>query len=81
VVRFKSGVDGGCDLANPSQVAVSIVDGSAVDVAGIVVDPSRGRAQFSLTGVALGPGLFDLMAVLGKETCLRRIESALTALG
>jgi glutamyl-tRNA synthetase len=45
--------------------------------AGTLIHPLR----LSLTGVALGPGLFDLMAVLGKETCLRRIESALTALG
>lgn len=36
--------------------------------------------RLAVTGVALGPGLFELMAVLGKETCLRRIERAVTAL-
>jgi glutamyl-tRNA synthetase len=37
--------------------------------------------RLAVTGVALGPGLFELMAVLGKETCIRRIERALGVLG
>jgi len=45
--------------------------------AGALIHPLR----LSVTGVALGPGLFELMSVLGKETCLRRIETCLTALG
>jgi glutamyl-tRNA synthetase len=45
--------------------------------AGALIHPLR----LSITGVALGPGLFELMSVLGKETCLRRIETGLTALG
>jgi glutamyl-tRNA synthetase len=37
--------------------------------------------RLALTGVSKGPGLFELMAVLGKETCLRRIERACAVLG
>jgi len=37
--------------------------------------------RLALTGVSKGPGLFELMAVLGKETSLRRIDRACTALG
>ena len=48
------GIDGGCDLANPSQIAVTIVDGTAVAIAGTNLDPSRGLAQLSLTGAAIG---------------------------
>ncbi len=45
--------------------------------AGTLIHPLR----LTVTGVALGPGLFELMAVLGKETSLRRIEKGLSALG
>jgi glutamyl-tRNA synthetase len=44
--------------------------------AGKLIHPIR----LALTGVGLGPGLFELMAVLGKETCLRRLEQALSRL-
>ena len=33
--------------------------------------------RIAVTGVPVGPGLFDCLAVLGKETCLRRIDRAL----
>jgi len=33
--------------------------------------------RVAVTGVAAGPGLFDTLSVLGKETCLRRIDRAL----
>jgi len=36
--------------------------------------------RLSLTGVSVGPGLFELMAVLGKERCIRRIERAIGVL-
>ena len=45
--------------------------------AGTLIHPLR----LALTGVGQGPGLFELMAVLGKETCLRRIAAARGALG
>ena len=31
-----------------------------------------------LTGFAVSPGLFEMMEVLGKETCLRRLDKGLT---
>lgn len=40
--------------------------------AGKLIHPLR----LALTGVSIGPGLFELMAVLGKETCIRRIQKA-----
>ena len=45
--------------------------------AGSLIHPLR----LTVTGVALGPGLFELMAVLGKETSLRRMEKGLSLLG
>jgi len=33
--------------------------------------------RIAVTGVPVGPGLFDTLAVLGKETCLRRIDRTL----
>ncbi len=34
--------------------------------------------RFALTGKTVSPGLFELMSVLGKETCLKRVKSFLT---
>lgn len=45
--------------------------------AGKLIHPLR----LALTGISIGPGLFELMAVLGKETCLRRIKRAIEVLG
>jgi glutamyl-tRNA synthetase len=45
--------------------------------AGTLIHPLR----LTVTGVATGPGLFELMAVLGKETCIRRIGRGLSVLG
>jgi glutamyl-tRNA synthetase len=33
--------------------------------------------RVAITGAAAGPGLFDCLALIGKEICLRRIDSAL----
>jgi len=33
--------------------------------------------RVAVTGVAGGPGLFDCLALLGRDTCLRRIDAAL----
>lgn len=37
---------------------------------GLIIHPMR----FALTGKTVGPGLFELMEVLGKEKCLERLE-------
>jgi hypothetical protein len=33
--------------------------------------------RVAITGTAVGPGLFDCLAVLGQEASLRRIDAAL----
>jgi glutamyl-tRNA synthetase len=33
--------------------------------------------RLAVSGMAIGPGLFELMSLLGRETCLRRIDTAL----
>jgi glutamyl-tRNA synthetase len=45
--------------------------------AGKLIHPLR----LALTGLPIGPGLFELMALLGKETCLRRLRRAMEVLG
>jgi len=44
--------------------------------AGKLIHPLR----LALTGTSGGPGLFELMAVIGRDTCIRRIERALRIL-
>lgn len=41
--------------------------------AGQIVHPLR----VAVTGKTIGPGLFDTLAILGREDCLKRIDSAL----
>jgi glutamyl-tRNA synthetase len=45
--------------------------------AGSLIHPLR----LAVTGVALGPGLFELMALVGRDSCIRRIERGLASLG
>ncbi len=45
--------------------------------AGRIIHPVR----LALSGTAAGPGLFDMMVVLGRETCLRRLRAAAQRLG
>jgi len=44
--------------------------------AGQLIHPTR----LALTGVGNGPGLFEMMEVLGREVCLRRLRTALDRL-
>ncbi|MEX2015323.1 MAG: glutamate--tRNA ligase [Candidatus Hydrogenedentales bacterium] len=37
--------------------------------------------RLALTGKSVGPGLFELAELLGRDVCLRRIEKALTYVG
>jgi len=41
-----------------------------------LIHPTR----LALCGVGFGPGLFELMEVLGQDTCLRRLKKALEIL-
>jgi len=67
------------EVTGPSdfeQVIRSVADQLQVG-AGKLIHPLR----LALTGVSAGPGLFELMAVLGRERCIRRIQRAVLALG
>ena len=79
--RLRQVLTGFRDLASFSPGDVeSVVRTTAAALgigAGALIHPLR----LILTGVALGPGLFELMAVLGKETSLRRIDRGLSVLG
>lgn len=76
------------------EVAIGLRALSTFDHAGVesVVRSTAARSHISasklihplrlaITGMPSGPGLFELMVVLGKETCLRRIEHAVVLLG
>jgi glutamyl-tRNA synthetase len=45
--------------------------------AGLLIHPTR----LAISGVSFGPGLFELMESLGKETVLRRIKKAVEWIG
>jgi glutamyl-tRNA synthetase len=45
--------------------------------AGALIHPAR----LAVSGVGGGPGLFELMAVLGREACVRRLRKASSRLG
>lgn len=45
--------------------------------AGRLIHPAR----LAVSGVTFGPGLFEMLAVLGTETCVRRLRQAATTLG
>ena len=44
--------------------------------AGKIIHPAR----LALSGTGSGPSLFDMMELLGKEACLRRLQKAITVL-
>ncbi|MDX1740215.1 MAG: glutamate--tRNA ligase, partial [Rhodothermales bacterium] len=44
--------------------------------AGRIIHPTR----LALSGLTFGPGLFELMSLLGRETCVRRIMAAVDRL-
>jgi glutamyl-tRNA synthetase len=37
--------------------------------------------RLAVSGRSSGPGLFEMLEVLGKDICLRRLERAITTLG
>jgi len=44
---------------------------------GKLIHPTR----LALSGTSMGPGLFEMMDVLGQETCIRRMKTGLERLG
>ena len=57
----------------PCDDRVDVVAEERGDGLGRLIHPTR----LALTGKSVGPGLFELAALLGKESCLQRIESAI----
>ena len=45
----------------------------SVRESGEIIHPTR----LALTGKTVSPGLFDIMALLGKDVCLSRIDKAI----
>ncbi|MCD6163753.1 MAG: glutamate--tRNA ligase [candidate division Zixibacteria bacterium] len=60
------------DVENTENALRDLAEKLEVKVA-VLIHPTR----LALTGLTKGPSLFDLMEVLGKETCIKRIEKAL----
>ena len=60
------------DAATLEQLMHDFVAAEGIKIAQII-HPVR----VALTGQSIGLGLFDTLAILGKERCLRRIERAL----
>jgi len=44
--------------------------------AGRIIHPAR----LAVSGLSMGPGLFELMELLGRDTCVRRIRMAVSRL-
>lgn len=60
------------------------VEGATRILAGeLEISPARliHPARLALSGVGFGPGLFELMQVLGRETCIRRLRTGVKLLG
>ncbi|MCA9728486.1 MAG: glutamate--tRNA ligase [Candidatus Eisenbacteria bacterium] len=53
-----------------------IAEANAVGI-GQFIHPTR----LAVSGMGKGPGLYELLELLGRETCLRRIDRALSTLG
>jgi glutamyl-tRNA synthetase len=69
----------GLPAFTPSDIegVIRTVAESAGVSAGKLIHPLR----LAVTGVSLGPGLFELMSAIGRDACIRRIGHALTVLG
>ncbi|MDI6895347.1 MAG: glutamate--tRNA ligase [Bacillota bacterium] len=63
----------GWDAATVEHCYRSLAEGRGIG-AGQIIHPTR----LALTGRTVGPGLFDIMALLGREETLRRLERAIS---
>lgn len=66
--------DFGAEQAEAALRALAEAEGVG---AGQLIHPAR----LALTGVTVGPGLFELMALLGRAACVRRLRAAAERLG
>jgi glutamyl-tRNA synthetase len=71
-------------LAGIEQFDHASVEGAVrrvAEQAGVGASKLIHPLRLAVTGLSGGPGLFELMVVLGKDACLRRIASAVSRLG
>jgi len=75
-------------LASRLEALDTFTDGDVERVTRILagelgISPARliHPARLALCGVGFGPGLFELMEVLGRETCIRRLHRGIELLG
>ena len=79
--RLRQALSGFRDLASFSPGDVESVVRTTATVLGIGAGGLIHPLRLTVTGVAQGPGLLELMAVIGKETSIRRIDRGLSVLG
>jgi len=48
-----------------------------VETAGIKISDIIHTLRVAVTGKSVGPGVYDCLAILGREACLARIDRAL----
>jgi glutamyl-tRNA synthetase len=68
------------DQSDPDAAACEHLVKSFVDQMGIEIGDIIHALRVALTGKAAGFGMFDTMAILGRQRCLNRIELALAKL-
>lgn len=84
--------DDSSDLLGKYAAKMSNVDELTAEIAEallreVVADEEKGAGRLihptrlAVSGVMFGPSLFQMMEVLGRDTCLRRINNAIAVLG
>ena len=69
----------GASALSPDEMKAALVafqEANGIEKLGPIVHPTR----VALTGKTFGPGLFELMSVLGPERIVKRIDRALAML-
>lgn len=75
---FASAIEGGAPFTEAGlEEALKGVAAAAGVGAGKIIHAVR----LAVSGIPIGPGLYDLLAILGRETVLRRLRKAVDVLG
>ena len=77
IVQFEKSLEE-IDLWNVDQIEIALRKLAEREniSAGEIIHPTR----LALSGMGSGPSLFDMMELLGKEVCLRRLQKAIDVL-
>ena len=73
ITKFERSLDE-IELWNVENIEIALRNlAKKVDIsAGKIIHTTR----LAISGTSSGPSLFDIMELLGKETCLRRLQKA-----